>query len=189
MALHIAIIGSGPTGMTAALLLARQGHRITLVDRDPGPVAGRPWERVGVMQFHLPHSLRAPGRIVLAERLPDVHAALVAAGAEVRAAPGVPEAFAGLHARRSVLERTIWECTTREPGVRRLVDVHRAVRWSHHLHDGQSVRARELVIPLVVASMALGGCSKSSPPRASGAPWLRSQPSQARSLNHAGHPL
>ena len=121
MTLHIAIIGSGPSGMTAALLLARQGHRITLVDRDPGPVAGRPWERVGVMQFHLPHSLRAPGRIVLAERLPDVHAALVAAGAEVRAAPGVPEAFAGLHARRSVLERTIWECTTREPGVRRLV--------------------------------------------------------------------
>ena len=31
--------------MTAAMLLARQGHRITLVDRDPGPEADRPWER------------------------------------------------------------------------------------------------------------------------------------------------
>ena len=60
MTLHIAIIGSGPSGMTAAMLLARQGHRISLIDRDPGPVPGRPWERIGVMQFHLPHSLRAP---------------------------------------------------------------------------------------------------------------------------------
>src|ERR1700759_2641392 len=118
MTLHIAIVGSGPSGMTAALLLARQGHRITLVDRDPGPVAGRPWDRVGVMQFHLPHSLRAPGRLLLAERLPDVHDALVAAGAEVRAlVPGMPEAMASMHVRRSVLEQTIWECTTREPGV------------------------------------------------------------------------
>ena len=121
MTLHIAIIGSGPSGMTAAMLLARQGHRISLIDRDPGPVPGRPWERIGVMQFHLPHSLRAPGRLLLAERLPDVHDALLAAGAEVRAmAPGMPEAMAGLHVRRSVLEQTIWECTTREPGVHRL---------------------------------------------------------------------
>ena len=73
------------------------------------------------MQFHLPHSLRAPGRLLLAERLPDVHDALLAAGAEVRVmAPGMPEAMAGLHVRRSVLEQTIWECTTREPGVHRL---------------------------------------------------------------------
>ncbi len=120
MTLHIAIVGSGPSGMTAAMLLARQGHRITLVDRDPGPEADRPWERVGVMQFHHPHSLRAPGRMLLAERLPDVHDALVAAGAEVRIAPGMPEAMAGMHVRRSVLEQAIWECTSREPGVHRL---------------------------------------------------------------------
>jgi 2-polyprenyl-6-methoxyphenol hydroxylase-like FAD-dependent oxidoreductase len=121
MTLHIAIVGSGPSGMTAAMLLARQGHRITLIDRDPGPVPGRTWDRVGVMQFHLPHSLRAPGRQLLADRLPDVHDALLAAGAEVRVlSPGVPETMAGMHVRRSVLERTIWECTTREPGVHRL---------------------------------------------------------------------
>ena len=116
MTLHIAVIGSGPSGMTAAMLLARQGHRVTLVDRDPGPVADRPWERVGVMQFHHPHSLRAPGRMLLAQRLPDVHDALVAAGAEVRTPPGMPEAMAAMHVRRSVLEQTIWECTSREPG-------------------------------------------------------------------------
>ena len=120
MTLHIAIIGSGPTGMTAAMLLARNGNRVTLVDRDPGPLADRPWERVGVMQFRHPHSLRAPGRTLLAQRLPDVHDALVAAGAEVRAAPGMPEATAGMHIRRSVLEQVIWERASREPGVHRL---------------------------------------------------------------------
>jgi len=34
--MRTAIIGSGPVGVTAALLLARQGHAVTLVDRDPG---------------------------------------------------------------------------------------------------------------------------------------------------------
>jgi 2-polyprenyl-6-methoxyphenol hydroxylase-like FAD-dependent oxidoreductase len=32
----------------------------------------------------------------------------------------MPEAMAGMHVRRSVLEQTIWECTSREPGVRRV---------------------------------------------------------------------
>ena len=38
--MRTAVIGSGPAGMTAAMLLARQGHEVTLVDRDPGPVEG-----------------------------------------------------------------------------------------------------------------------------------------------------
>ena len=118
---RIVIIGSGPSGMTAALLLARQGHEVTLVDRDPGPIAGRPWERVGVMQFQLPHSFRSPGRRFLAHRLPDVHDALVDAGGILDADPGMPPEAAGMHIRRSVLERTIWELTSREPGVQRMV--------------------------------------------------------------------
>ena len=118
--MHIAIIGSGPVGMVAALLAARRGHRITLVDRDPGPVAGRPWRRLGVMQFELPHGFRPQCRDVLVERLPDVYEALLAAGAEPVAPAGAPAASAALAVRRSVLERVIWERTSAEPGISRL---------------------------------------------------------------------
>ena len=118
--MHIAIIGSGPAGMTAALLLARQGHRITLADRDPGPVAGQPWNRVGVMQFHLPHGFRGQCRHLLLDRLPDVYQAILAAGATVIVPDGAPEAAAMLQVRRSVFERAYWQATSREPGITRL---------------------------------------------------------------------
>jgi 2-polyprenyl-6-methoxyphenol hydroxylase-like FAD-dependent oxidoreductase len=106
------IIGSGPAGMTAALLLARQGHEVVLVDRDPGPVDGLPWRRVGVMQFHLPHAFRAQCRNVLATRLPDLYEVLLEAGVE-----GHGEL---MHARRATFERAMWMHTSRQPGVRRL---------------------------------------------------------------------
>jgi 2-polyprenyl-6-methoxyphenol hydroxylase-like FAD-dependent oxidoreductase len=118
--MRIAIVGAGPAGTTAALLLARQGHHITLVDRDLGPRPGEVWKRVGVMQFHLPHTLRAPGRNLLAQRLPDLHQALVDAGAVVAALPSGPESAANLHIRREVMERAMWEFTSREPGITRV---------------------------------------------------------------------
>jgi 2-polyprenyl-6-methoxyphenol hydroxylase-like FAD-dependent oxidoreductase len=118
--MRISIVGAGPAGTTAALLLARQGHHITLVDRDPGPRPGEVWKRVGVMQFHLPQVLRAPGRNLLAQRLPDLHQALVDAGAVVAAPPGGPESAANLHIRRGVMERAMWEFTSCEPGITRV---------------------------------------------------------------------
>lgn len=118
--MRISIVGAGPAGTTAALLLARRGHHITLIDRDPGPRPGEIWRRVGVMQFHLPHMLRAPGRNLLVERLPDLHQTLVDAGAVAAPPPGGPEFAANLQIRRDVMERAMWEFTSREPGITRV---------------------------------------------------------------------
>jgi 2-polyprenyl-6-methoxyphenol hydroxylase-like FAD-dependent oxidoreductase len=53
--LDIAIVGSGPTGMAAALFLEREGHRVTLLEKveDPGPVgAGVLLQPAGMFCLH-----------------------------------------------------------------------------------------------------------------------------------------
>jgi flavin-dependent dehydrogenase len=120
--MRVAIVGAGPAGTTAAILLARAGHAVTLVDRDPGPRRDGRWDRVGVMQFHLPQSLRGPGRVFLETRLPDVYQALMAAGSIFSTLPhGAPSFTAGLHVCRSTMERVLWTCADHESGVVRHV--------------------------------------------------------------------
>ncbi|HEU5486775.1 MAG TPA: NAD(P)/FAD-dependent oxidoreductase [Microlunatus sp.] len=118
--MKVSIIGSGPVGMAAALLLARQGHDATLIDRDPGPPADRPWHRVGVMQFHQPHCFRHQARQLLADQLPEVYAEVLRAGAIVASPPGQPPSAAPLLVRRSVFERAFWETVSAEARVTRL---------------------------------------------------------------------
>jgi 2-polyprenyl-6-methoxyphenol hydroxylase-like FAD-dependent oxidoreductase len=119
--MRIAVAGGGPVGIFAAMSLARRGHQVTLVDRDPGPGADGSWRRAGVMQFLHPHGFRAQVRHALLAELPDVHDALLANGAEVRAVPGAPAEMAGLWCRRSVFERTLRAAAAREPRLRWVV--------------------------------------------------------------------
>ena len=57
----IAGLGAGMNGLTTAMLLARDGHEVTVLERDPaappprGRRRGTTWERRGVSQFRLPH--------------------------------------------------------------------------------------------------------------------------------------
>ena len=148
--MHSAIIGSGPVGMTAALLLARQGHDVTLNDRDPGPLPGRAWERVGVMQFNLPHGFRAQVRNLLLTRLPDVHQALIDAGAEIVVPEGAPEVAAMLHIRRALFERILWEIVSAEPRVTRVTGHVDGIEVADGVATGVIVDAGFLAADLVI---------------------------------------
>ncbi len=84
--MKIVVLGGGISGLFSGLLLARDGHAVTLVERDPAPVPHEPagawedWSREGVAQFRQPHYLQPRGRMLLEEELPDVAAALADAG-------------------------------------------------------------------------------------------------------------
>lgn len=73
---RIVVLGAGVCGLAAAMLLARDRHDVTVLERDPAPVpdtAGQAWEhwsRGGVAQFRQPHYLQPRARHVLDAELP-----------------------------------------------------------------------------------------------------------------------
>lgn len=81
--------------MSTALLLARDGHRVTLIERDwlhvGEPLGAMAWERRGIAHFMQPHAFIPRGRAELRQHLPDVYDALVEAGAsDVDLRPKLP---------------------------------------------------------------------------------------------------
>jgi 2-polyprenyl-6-methoxyphenol hydroxylase-like FAD-dependent oxidoreductase len=83
---RIVIIGAGVVGLGTAMLLAGDGHQVTVLERDPisppEPVeAWERWQRPGLNQFRLPHFFLAGVRSVVDAELPEVSGALRAAGA------------------------------------------------------------------------------------------------------------
>ena len=83
----VVIIGGGLTGQVAAMLLAADGHGVTVLERDPAPPAPdaaeawERWERRGVNQFRMLHYFLPPFRAILEAELPEVAAELDADGA------------------------------------------------------------------------------------------------------------
>jgi len=84
--LRIAIAGGSAAGLFAALLLARAGHDVVVLERDrlepaadvesAAAMAFRP----SAPQIVQPHLIMARCRQLLIERLPDVYAGMLAAG-------------------------------------------------------------------------------------------------------------
>ena len=133
---RIIVLGAGVCGLATGLLLRRDGHEVSVLERDDGEVpasgddAWGQWSRDGVAQFRQPHYLHSRGRIVLEETLPDVTTALDAAGAarfnplrlmppsitDHSPRPG-DERFETITARRPILEQVLARVAHAEPGL------------------------------------------------------------------------
>ncbi|HEY2880018.1 FAD-dependent oxidoreductase [Nocardioides sp.] len=116
--MHVAVIGAGPAGLFLGAALARRGHRVTAVDRDPGPSGSRRWDRRGVMQFHHAHAFRQTVADALAREVPDAMERWLELGAEpIRGGmPGAPESPMGHRSKRETFERALHVSACETPG-------------------------------------------------------------------------
>jgi 2-polyprenyl-6-methoxyphenol hydroxylase-like FAD-dependent oxidoreductase len=132
---EIVIAGGGLVGNCSAMLLAADGHSVTVLERDPAPPptsadeAWTSWTRRGVNQLHMLHYFLPRFRAILEADLPDVAAELDADGA-LRFNPleAVPVEISGgrregddrhqaLTGRRPMVEAAVERVAARTPGV------------------------------------------------------------------------
>jgi len=175
---QIVVLGGGVCGLATAMLLARDGHDVSVLERDAEPVpasvddAWSIWARKGVAQFRQPHFLQARVRHTLDRDLPDLRDALVTAGAaRVDPIERMPasiadreprphdERFVSITARRTTVEYVFARAAENEPRmtVRRGVEATAlAVRHLDGLAHVTGVRTgsgEELEAELVVDAM------------------------------------
>jgi 2-polyprenyl-6-methoxyphenol hydroxylase-like FAD-dependent oxidoreductase len=133
---RIIVAGGGICGSAAALMLARDGHDVTVLERDGGPVpasieaAWDEWDRRSVAQFRFAHVMLARGHSVLARELPDVVDRLAANGGlhynpvdvmlnEIPGATRLPDddRFDSVTGRRSSIEWALATTLADEPNI------------------------------------------------------------------------
>jgi len=144
----IVILGAGPAGLSTAMLLIRDGHQVTVLERDPAPPDDRPWdgwERPGVNQFRLPHYLLPRWWAEIRAELPEAAEAVLGAGAaRVNSLTSLPpelrgeirdgdERFDTVTARRPVLEAAMATAASAAG-----VPVRRGVRVTGLRTDGRA---------------------------------------------------
>ena len=131
---RIVFVGGGIVGTCAAMMLANDGHEVTVLERDPTPppppdTAWDEWDRRGVNQFRMLHFFLAKFREVADTELPGLTEAMVAAGAlKMNPLVGIPDEMTGgwrdgdsrfdtVTARRPVGESVVAAMGAATPGV------------------------------------------------------------------------
>ena len=131
----IVIAGGGMCGMAAAMMLADDGHEVTVLERDaapppPDPDSAFDWDRRSVAQFGLAHFLLARGTNILKNQLPAAYRLLSDNGGfhlnlvefllslqpDASSEPD-DERFGLLTGRRSTLEWALATAAETHPGV------------------------------------------------------------------------
>lgn len=132
--MKVVITGGGMVGLCTSMLLAGDGHEVTVVERDSAPPpepteAWSSWERRGVNQFRLAHFFLCRFRSIIEVELPKLTDALVAAGAaRYNIVENIPDDMKGgarpddarfdlITGRRTVVESVTARVAESTPGV------------------------------------------------------------------------
>jgi 2-polyprenyl-6-methoxyphenol hydroxylase-like FAD-dependent oxidoreductase len=157
--MFVAVIGAGPAGLLTGAALARRGHQVVAVDRDPGPPGDAYWPRRGVMQFHHAHTFRPQVAMVLQREWPEAYGAWLAAGAEPLEfdLPGRGRTPAGVLSRRETLERALRTAAPHVQGLTVEQGHVDDVRTDDGRVTGIVVDGRELAADLVIDASGRSG--------------------------------